>query len=170
MKKQILSILLALGLVFSLAACQDKEVKKDDKQALEDKKEDQSKEASQSDLTDDEKEVIYKDALEYESENKLFAAQRELNKIKGYKDVDEKLIQITYDYANDLMRTRNYEKAVKEFNKIEDFEDSKDKIIEAKYEHVKKYPYKANYTTEEFVKELLELDYKDIKDLSEKLK
>ena len=108
--------------------------------------------------------------MEYESENKLFAAQRELNKIKGYKDVDEKLIQVTYDYANDLMRTRNYEKAVKEFNKIEDFEDSKDKIIEAKYEHVKKYPYKANYTTEEFVKELLELDYKDIKDLSENLK
>ncbi len=174
MKKQILSILLALSLVFSLSACGKKEDAPETKPELEENKEEDKKEdkeeASASDLSEEEMEEIYQDALAYEKDSKLFAAQREFNKIKGYKDVDEKLIQITYDYGKDLMRTRNYEKAVKEFSKIEDFKDSKDLILEAKYEHVKKYPYKANYTTEEFVKELVEINYKDIKEIEKNLK
>lgn len=72
-------------------------------------------------------------------------ALEQIQKLNGYKDVDDLYYQCQYGYAKSFMDSEDYENAILEFEKISDYEDVNETIVSCKYEFSKQLIEAENY-------------------------
>ena len=117
--------------------------------------------SSYKDSQDKLKESRYQYALELRSAKSWKEASDLFAKIKGYKKSDSYYQETYYNYGSDLIKSREYTKAISVFKSLNDYKESKSKINEAKYGYVTSHKSSSDYSTYDYLKDLIAVGYKD---------
>lgn len=108
-------------------------------------------------------ETRYQYALECKSNSQWEKASDLFNLTKGYKNSDSLFKETYYNYGIELIKSRKYVKAIDVLGSdyLKGYKESKAKINEAKYGYVTNNKNNSDYTTYNYLKELIAVGYKD---------
>lgn len=106
----------------------------------------------------------YVDAVKLKEKNKYDEAIIIFNEIKDYKDSNQQLMEIYYEYANNKIEEKDYKGAIELLEKCKNYNNSNELIIETKYIYAKKL-IKSNLgnIAINILNEIV--DYKDVKEI-----
>ena len=108
-------------------------------------------------------------AIKYHSAEKLAEAgsyeeaKAAFEALGDYSNSEEMVLEMRYQMACDLIDTGNYEEAIEALEELAEYKDIQDKINEAKYGYILANKDYDDYTTREYLDDLIIKNYKDSK-------